>query len=329
MSVRRMRMKFRKSLKILLLLSFCTQFPHLFAYNIDYMQTIINAEDNALKFIEELKGGARGKVSLVQDALGNKFCVKQYKIYDVDNEFGTVRAVLASIVAESLDIPINRVRIIPAHRAFAGKYFEGRVATLHTFVEGSLVKYLKLPYEVSIRLKYKEDMPTNKRGLTYPIIQSMSFHKDLPVIVAFDTFVSNSGRHRKNLFYNKQSDRFCGIDLEQAGRKPFDMNYSQISYYNMKELFQNSQFKLSNREKAALKLFHKTLKELIKKNPPEKFHTILDQLVDQTGFKKKGYFSSGQEIPCNVELYVKRYKIRISQQYASAQKLAAFLDKVL
>ena len=296
------------------------------AYTLELV--VFRGKKESIKLMGDAGKGSRAFVKLVQDAAGNKFVLKQFKIHDLDNEFGVIREALAARVAESANIPMNRVTIVPANKNFPGKIFKQRVATLHTFVAGTLLKDTELPYRVKLRLRWQPHLSPDKRGLKKLIITSMSFHKDLPVIVAFDVFVCCASRHRKNLIYNKQTDRFCGIDLEQAGRKPFDTNFSELTYYNMKELFKNPELNLNNQEIVALKLFHKTLKKLIAKNPPEKLHALIDELVDQAGLMKKGYFSAGQ-METDLASYIYQYKIRITQHYQIAQKLSAYLDSVL
>ena len=54
--------------------------------------------------------------------------------------------------------------------------------------------------------------------LTIVIIYRMTWHVQLPIIVALDLFICNTDRHRGNLFYDAVTDTFCAIDMDDIFR---------------------------------------------------------------------------------------------------------------
>ena len=47
----------------------------------------------------------------------------------------------------------------------------------------------------------------------------MSWHKDLPSIVALDLMIGNTDRHCGNLFYDPEKDSFWAIDMDDTFNK--------------------------------------------------------------------------------------------------------------
>src|SRR5204863_9863911 len=133
---------------------------------------------------------------------GNKFILKQRNYL-----LSSVLEKLGADIAHETDILGNLVRIIPGNFPFIGKGDVSRPATLHTFVPGIQAKYLPKylnKYSVSLSQRVSADKNSGKKGaggFTRELINSMSLHKDLPKIVALDTFLSDYGRHRYNFFY--------------------------------------------------------------------------------------------------------------------------------
>jgi len=185
---------------------------------------------------------------LVQGA--NRFVVKQMISEDIKKQFCLIREALASCIAESLDIPVNHIRIIPPGARFPGKKFTERAATLHTFAHGrSLLDPGKYRY-LKIKQLWKEALPKEHWGLTWQVIHNMSLHPDLPIIVAFDTFIGNSDRCPHNLRYHGKSDHFCGIDMEIS----FNKNLSNIAVDQIRRLLKSAT-RLSHKELMGLETY--------------------------------------------------------------------------
>jgi hypothetical protein len=62
----------------------------------------------------------------------------------------------------------------------------------------------------------KYPLAWDEQGLTGSIIETMSMHVTLPYLVALDTFIGNSDRSLPNIFYDKKSNTFYGIDHAAA-----------------------------------------------------------------------------------------------------------------
>ncbi len=266
-------------------------------------------------------------VMVIEDVHGNKFCVKQKKT----TQPNAICAVVASYIAELCNIPVNRIRIIPTYLAFPGKKFEEEVALLLTFAPGKN-RAKGFPHKLSLEQHYRPDQ--KKRGLRIRAIQDMSLHQDLPRILAFDTFIGNSDRSNNNLFYDRKTNHFCGIDLELAFKLPnsWDLNddwdirdlnsrdLSKIAGDRVEQFISNKTiFTLS--ELRGLIIYNETLKELLEKNPPEKLHELLDRIAQLSGLLKN---PDKKLLRCLQ--FIKR---RMSMQYKSTQRLVRILDDLI
>ncbi len=240
----------------------------------------------------------KANVTFIEDAKGMKFCIKQLNIDRTRTQFGLVREVLASYIAESVvNIHINKVRIIPANIDFPGKILNG-IATLHTFVPGSN-KSVDYPIKITLQQRLSKKFSIEERGFNQRVILYMSVHRDLPLIVAFDTFASNPDRTCNNLFYDKKTDIFCGIDLELSFKLPFERDLGILAIYHIKK-FMKEKIKFSSKEIASLKKYNNTLKKLLEKNSPEKLCRILDIVASYAGFIPKNKNAYNEELdPAN------------------------------
>lgn len=246
----------------------------------------------------------------------NRFIVKQMIPENIEKQFCLIREALASHIAESLNIPVNRVRIIPRDVYFPGKIFIHRVATLHTFAKGKSLLEPGKYKGLKIKQFLTEELPKKECGLTLQVIHNMSLHPDLPRIVAFDTFIGNADRGSPNIYYNQKTDRFCGIDMEIS----FYKNLCEIACFQIQRLLKGK-VKLTKRELGGIKKYCKTLKKLIEKYPPETVITVLDKLCSQAGFTPTGNFV--------LQSCIRWHKRKIQENYASAQKLVVLLDQLV
>ena len=250
-------------------------------------------------------------VTIIEDQLyKEKYCVKQYCV--AAKIFLSLKEVLISSIAESANVPVNCVRLIPAEIFFPGKTYKKRMATLHTFVPGKSLKETSQYSRVSI----KQFKPKDKiLGVTRSIIDNMSLSKNLAKIVALDTFSGSTNHSRANIFFDKKSNDFYGIDLEKA----FLKDLGHLTYESIKKMYAAKSF--TSRQIDTLKIYCDTLKKLIAKNSPSDTCKKLDALVKTTNLNNKFISLTTDSI--------KECKVMIFQNYDSAKKLVKLLDDII
>ena len=249
-------------------------------------------------------------VIIVEDQLHKKkYCVKQY--CEPDKIFLSLKEVLISLIAESANIPVNRVRLIPAETFFPGKTYKKRMATLHTFVPGESLQSIKYP-EVDIQQFNKKGKVF---GLTRNVINHMSLSPNLAKIVAFDTFTGSKNRSRVNVFFDEKSNDFYGIDLKKA----FLKDLGHLTYESIKKMYAAKSF--TSRQIDTLKIYCDTLKKLIAKNSPSDTCKKLDALVKTTNLNHKYVLLTRNS--------VEECKEMIFQNYNSTKKLVKLLDEII
>jgi len=285
-----------------------------FAHNVDNLLRLLDPDYDltTVKIVNTIEKG-KTIVTFIEDDRKNKFCIRQIKLKERDKEFGFVREVLASHVAESVNIPMSRARIIPKELRFPGKYFPEKCGTLQTRALGVNGYHTRLCLEQRMK-----NLPLKEQGLTRQVIKSMALHPDLPLIVAFDTFISNPDRSGNNLFYDAKTDQFCGIDLELAFKLPCTRDLSAIACSHIIEMLLTG-VELDQKELKALKSYTQTLKELFEKNPPIFLYKILKSVA------LKANFLHDPNDPMHHKL--ERYKDKISRQYKSTELLIWLLDQ--
>ncbi len=274
-----------------------------------------NYDLTTIKIIKTIEKG-KAVVTIIEDRQRNKFCVRQIKQKERRMDFSFVREVLASHVAESANIPVSCARILPKELDFPGKYFPKRYGTLQICALGKNKHHRKLRLAQRMKSTFLE----KERGLIRQIIACMALHSDLPLIVAFDTFISNPDRTGNNIFYNAKTNRFCGIDLELAFKLPYKRDLGYLAGLRIKEMLSNK-VKLNPKELKALKLYTKTLRELSEKNSPMKTYKILQDVASKAGFFCELNDSMHQKFV--------RYKEKISRQYKNIELLIQLLDQFI
>jgi len=288
----------------------------IFTHNADNLERLLSPDYDltAIKIIQTIEKG-KTIVIFVEDDKKNKFCIRQTKLKEREKEFGFVREVLASHVAESVNIPVSQARILPKKLRFPGKYFPEKCGTLQTRALG--VDRYRMRLCLEQRMK---NLPLKEKGLTRQVIKSMASHSDLPLIVALDTFISNPDRSGNNLFYDAKTDRFCGIDLELAFKLPCTRDLSAIACCHIIEMLLK-RVKLDQKELKALKSYTQTLKKLFEKNPPILLYKILKSVA------LKANFLHDSNDPMHHKF--ERYKDKISRQYKSTDLLIWLLDQFI
>jgi len=276
-----------------------------------------------LKEIKVFNTEHNSRISFLEDSMtGRKFLLKQERRSELHWHIIVAREALGAHIANSIDIPANRVEIIPAYIAFSGKHNKERPATLHTVVPGVKVnksKKLK-PLRICIQQFIKPAIPKERWGLTREVVRSMALHKDLSRIAALDTFIANGDRHRANFLYDQETDTFFAIDLESAFKK-------DLAYFGVKFLInllqdKEKQAQLSAEEIQGLRIYRDTLKRLLSKHTPNSLYQKFLTYVIQAGIMPR--MGRGP-----VGARVNEYKGSIEKNYASCKKLILLLDQFM
>lgn len=230
-------------------------------------------------------------ITWIKDEQDQAYLIKQIKDPSPDEQFLLVLDTLACFIAEQMTIPINRVRLIPADVTHAGKYFEDRLATIHTLAPGLPVEEYPPWPNFKVHQLYREPgswkwlkwgpLPFEHTGLTRSVIKQMSSHPLLPLIVALDTFTGNADRSNPNLFYDVETDAFCGIDMAAA----FHSILAKPAYEHILLFAQQEDFSSSDAEQLGLYLYYQTLAALVAQFPPDKLVHLLFLFAEEAGFK--------------------------------------------
>ncbi len=289
---------------------------------IDTIFDILNSGKGAdeITVIDFILDHKRSYITYITDKAANIFLIKQSRLHDpgaIRGPLIVVREMLGAYIAESNGIPANKVRMIPAGYAIPGKLYLEFPATLHTLVQGKPVSNIGI---IFIQQPWKGYIPKEKWGLSYRVIHDMSLHPDLPLIVAFDTFIGNAARRSSSYFYDEKLNRFWAIDLESS----FGKDLCALACEFFSTILHNKRGKFTSQEVNGLSIYCNTLKKLIKNHPPHMLHEKLDQFAWQAGIKPGSFLFND-----TVEREIERYKKNISQCYVHAQRLVVLLDELI
>ncbi len=260
----------------------------------------------------------RSYIVFIQDKDDNLFLIKQSRESKPANKSGPLmhaREMLAGYIAESNGVPANRIRILPAGYPFPGKLYTKRPATFHTVVPGKNCK--DYPF---IQQTCEKAVPQEQWGLKYKVIQDMSTHQDLPLIVALDSFIANGGRRNGSFFYDQKNDRYWAIDLESLWKT----NIAELACKLINTLLNDTLFKPTPEELSGLILYRDTLKKMNERHPPDVLHMKLDEFLVQAGIVPGAPFFDDEVVQV-----IQYYKKSISESYASCLKLVESLDKLI
>jgi hypothetical protein len=265
-------------------------------------------------------------ISFLDSTQGN-FVLKQYKDHSPDEQFLLVLDALACHIAEDVNISINKVFIIPANSPLPGKTWVELPATLHSFALGISTDHDCLYHDIDIHQRYPKEsnafwynggkLPPHRKGLTFAVIENMAKHRDLPSIVALDTFVGNADRSSPNLFYDSITDRFCGIDMAASFSSP-------LAFEACKQLKLIEKINLTDQQKKGLKSYADTLKKLIENWPPEKQAAFLVEYAIKAGFYE-GSLLYNQDIIDRIKFHKKC----INSNYTCSLELVNIITKLI
>lgn len=251
---------------------------------------------------------------------GKEYLVKQKK--DFKKQLAVVRDALAAYIAKDLNIA-HEVTIISGKAKFPGKIRPDWPATLHTIAPGETVRVQRQSKYSSLRLKqqWAKAQSFSEKGLTETIINNMSWHWQLPVIVALDLIIGNSDRHCGNLCYDPETDSFCAIDMDDTFNKDLcELAYEKIKLMQINKVDRS----FSRQEIEAILQMRNTLKFLVRKHKPQELIAKLRHFAYKAGFSKGGKFYND-----SVRRKLLFYESMIVQSNESAHKLIALLDRLL
>lgn len=247
------------------------------------------------------------------------YLLKQKK--DYKKQLAVVRDALAAYIAKGLNIA-HEIAIIEWEKEFAGKVKRWWPATLHTIVPGETVRKQPNSKYNALRLRqfWAQAESFDAKGLTKTIITHMTWHKQLPVIVALDLFIGNSDRHCGNLFYDPITDKFWAIDMDDT----FNKDLCLLAYKKLKSMMQDDNLIFTQEEINALICMKKTLKFLVRNYRPD------DVIVKMYIFAQQAGFSKGTDLYNNkIRNKLIYYEKMIMQTHESAYQLISLLDKII
>lgn len=257
-------------------------------------------------------------VSLVK--INNKvYLVKQKK--DSRKQLAVVRDTLAAYIAFKLKIA-HEVAIIPQKKNFPGKIKSDWPATLHTLAPGETVRAQRNSKYNALRLRQFWSGAKNiqEKGLTHSIISHMSWHNQLPIIVALDLILGNSDRHCGNLCYDPETDTFCAIDMDDT----FNKDLCIFACKKIKMMIEDEKVIFTQKEIKALIIMRDTLKFLVAKHKPAHLIKQLHSFATKAGFVKGAAIYS-----VRIARKLRFYEQMIITNHASARKLISLLDTII
>jgi hypothetical protein len=249
---------------------------------------------------------------------GTKYLLKQKKASG--KQFLVVRDALAAWIAKDLDIA-HTVRIVPAKKKFPGKKNRSLPAVLLTIAPGKTIrsqpdsKY----HHLALKQRNIDGIFSPDRWFTETIIHQMTWHPQLPVIIALDLFICNTDRHGDNLFYDSATDTFCAIDMDNIFRR----DLSAIAVAKLKLMITRKKV-FTLQEIKALISMKKTLQFLMEKYPVTRIIDKLHFFVDQAEFSKHDV-----KFTAKIAQKIARHKKTITDSRTSLHALIYLLDTII
>ena len=246
---------------------------------------------------------------------GVPYIVKQKRI--PTKKFSAIRDAIAAWVALDLNIA-HVVHIIPADKSFPGKE-QGWPALLLTIAPGKTIKSQPESRYYALALKQRKDpdIMASDKWLTEIILEQITWHDQLPIIVGLDLFVCNTGRHNANLFYDPAQDIFCAIDMDHCYR----LNLPSIAIARLNRMILKKKI-FTQAEVRALKIMKKTLEFLAKKHSAQQIVEQLYLFTKQARITNNIYISS-------IGKKLEKDKKVIMESRSSVINLISLLDNII
>lgn len=252
---------------------------------------------------------------------GKKYIVKQKK-KAYKKQVALLRDALAAYIAQDLNVA-HEVDMVAYDKVFPGKIYAHLPALILSIAPGeevrkqkdSMYRHLHLSQRCGERYSFQE------QGLTRNIINQMSWHEQLPIIIGLDLFIGNSDRHGGNLFYNLTTDSFCAIDMDNTfNRDLCELACKKLIYMN--DIGEVALF--SEKEINALNSVKTTLQYLVEKFSSRRLIKKMYALADKAGF------CPGTPLyDITIEKRLLLYEQMIVKTHASAYDLIALLDRII
>lgn len=278
-----------------------------------------------LSDISYLEGGFESKNSFISYVVvKGKRCIVKQKKQCTQTIISVIRDALAAYIAKDLKVA-HSVDIIAPDDDISGKVYDHCPASLLSIAAGKIIRHLGENHKY-FRLSLQQRNPMNidvkilNRWLDETIISHITWHKQLPIIIALDLFICNTDRHRGNLFYDDITDSFCAIDMDNIYRR----NLPEYACQNLEKMIYVDNKKFRKKEKRALKKMKKTLEFLLQNYTPDIIIAQLYRFAQQAG-----YVDNGSKINKGIAKKIERHKGIITESYDSTRKLISILDDII
>lgn len=254
---------------------------------------------------------------------GLRYIVKQKKQCH-KTVISVIRDALAAHIAKELNIA-HFVEIISPNNDIPGKVYNNCPATLLTLAQGKIIRHLgegHKYFQLSLQQRNLNVLRAKilNRWFDEAIISHMTWHKQLPLIVALDLFICNNDRHRGNLFYDDETDSFCAIDMDNIYRR----NLPEFACQNLEKMIHVDHKQFSKQEKKSLKKMKKTLEFLLENYTPDQIIAQLYRFAQQAGYR-----NDGSKVNNSVTKKIELNKEIIKQSYHSTRKLISILNGIV
>lgn len=251
---------------------------------------------------------------------GIKYLLKQKK--DHKKQLSVVRDALSAYIAQTLKGLAHEIAIIEAQREFTGKNKILWPATLHTLAPGETVRKQRDSKYNALRLRqlWSQAPSFAERGLTKMIIEHITWHKQLPEIVALDLFIGNSDRHCGNLCYDPSTDKFCAIDMDDT----FNKDLCLFACEKLTSMTEEDKIIFTEKELFALSQMKNTLKILVRAHTPYDMIQKLHYFAAKAGFAPGGLMYDDRS-----RKRMLHFEKMIRESHASAKLLIVLLEKII
>jgi hypothetical protein len=255
------------------------------------------------------------KLRLLSNSKGEKFLLKQGRKATPSSVFRTLLDVLGVSIAQSLSIKCNDIELISAASKCKHKFYSNLPATLHAFVESkSLCRSAHYP-GLYLRQRKKSQSAHISPHFSPAIITNMSRHRDLPPLVAVDTFIANTDRSCANLFFQPNTNEFTAIDFGES----YKTNLPEEVIKTIRQV-QKENIGLTTEEIHGLSLYKKTLDRLLNSYTP----AILSKKIDFL-LKKANLDPDEGSLHSQCQKYAAKIKTTVKKNYASTAELSRVL----
>src|SRR4030095_6477207 len=245
------------------------------------------------------------------------YLVKQKK--DETKLLSIVRDAFAAYIAQDLCIA-HSAKIISSKESFPGKKYARSPGVILSIAAGATVRSQQNSKYHNLCLKQRKpdgDLLPN-RWLTETIIHTITWHKQLPVIIGLDLFICNTDRHGGNLFYDPKTDSFCAIDMDNIFRR----DLPALAYKKLKLMIYNKK-QFTREEIEALISVRNTIQFLLYSHSPKdlivKLHSFIkDADYPQTVLRSEKMIKK-----------IVRHEAIIMQSRRSLYKLIKILNEII